>query len=96
MNFRPIIEECIDKGWEPTRITGGHLIMTKENKRSVPIPIHKHGIPDAVILKQIEQPPPSKSVPRNDIQIPAKSPQKATTKKSTTKPSSVCISYHLH
>ena len=58
MKHRPIIKACMEKGWEPSRITGGHLIMTKENKRSVPIPIHGKGLDLSIILKQLEQLPP--------------------------------------
>ena len=72
MKHRPIIEECMEKGWEPTRIKGGHLIMTKENKRSVPIPIHGKGLDFSIIRKQLDQLPP-KPIERNEVELQMKS-----------------------
>ena len=83
--YREIIGECVDKGWTPTRMKGSHLIMTKEQKRSVPIPIHAQegGLDFEIIRKQLDQPPPQKKVD-NSIDIAPK-PQPINTKQIRTK-----------
>ena len=92
MNYRALIGECINKGWVPNRITGGHLIMTKDNKRSVPIPIHKNKLPDSVILKQLDQDPPSKSIKLNEHeQITEKVSTPKKSNKSIKKVETNCI-----
>ena len=67
MKFRPIIQLCVDEGWEANRINGGHLIMTKKGCRSIPIPIHGEGIDIDIIRKQINQDPPRKASPALQI-----------------------------
>ena len=57
----------MEEGFEPTRITGGHLIMTKENKRSVPVPIHGNGIDLNILKKQLTQAPPQKKPEEKSI-----------------------------
>ena len=85
IKYREIIWECIEKGWTPSRMKGSHLIMTKEQKRSVPIPIHAQegGLDFQIIRKQMDQPPPSKKVEKLCDIIEPKS--KPTTKQIRSK-----------
>ena len=84
MKHRPVIEACMEKGWEPTRIKGGHLIMTKENKRSVPIPIHGKGLDFSIIFKQLDQIPP-KPKEKSDFSTQAKPQAQLPSKRNPIK-----------
>jgi len=40
MTGKSLVKVLKDNGWLLDRIKGSHYIMTKEGKRSIPVPVH--------------------------------------------------------
>ncbi|TGU74707.1 type II toxin-antitoxin system HicA family toxin [Geomonas terrae] len=40
MTGKQLKKLLLESGWELDRISGSHHIMTKEDRRSIPVPVH--------------------------------------------------------
>lgn len=56
MTGKEVIKKLRKQGWILDRVSGSHYIMIKENKRSIPVPVHgKKELPKGLVSMIFKQ-----------------------------------------